>query len=120
MKYLVIIYGNQALWNSFPADEMRAAIAAQDGFNKKFFDTGELLGAYGLADAAQANVIRVRDNVPAVTDGPYLETKEYLGSFYLLDVESRERALEISAQIPFASYNAVEMWPILHDGGADM
>ena len=116
MKYLVIIYGNQALWNSFPPGEMRKAISDQDAFNKKFYETGELLGAYGLADAAQANVVRVRDNLPAVTDGPYLETKEYLGSFYLLDVESRERALEVSAQIPFASYNAVEVWPILHDG----
>ena len=116
MKYLVIIYGNQELWNSFAPDEIKRAIADQDTYNKTYFETGELLGAYGLGDAVQASVVRVRDNLPAVTDGPYLETKEYLASFYMLDVESRERALELAALIPFASYNAVELWPILHDG----
>jgi hypothetical protein len=116
MKYLVIIYGNQELWNSFAPDDIGRAIAEQDAYNKTYYETGELLGAYGLGDAAQASVVRVRDNLPAVTDGPYLETKEYLASFYMLDVESRERALELAALIPFASYNAVEVWPILHDG----
>jgi hypothetical protein len=116
MKYLVIIYGNQELWSSFAPDEMNKAVAEQDAYNKRFYETGELLGAYGLSDAAQAAVVRVRDNLPAITDGPYLETKEHLASFYMLDVESRERALELAALIPFASYNAVEVWPILHDG----
>ena len=116
MKYLAIIYGNQELWNSFAPDELNKAIGEQDAFNKTYYETGELLGAYGLSDAAQSSVVRVRDNLPAVTDGPYLETKEHLASFYMLDVASRERALELAALIPFASYNAVEVWPILHDG----
>jgi hypothetical protein len=120
MKYLVIIYGNQELWSSFSAEETTAAIDAQDAFNQTHFDSGELLGAYGLADITQARTVRVRDALPAVTDGPYLETKEYLSSFYLLDVEDEARALAIAAQIPFASFNAVEVRPILHEGGADM
>jgi hypothetical protein len=112
---MVIIYGNQELWESFPAEEWTKQIAAFDAFNRKFFQTGELLGAYGLADAVQAKTVRVRDGVPAVTDGPYLETKEYLASYYLLDVGSEERALEIAAELPAASSREVEVWPILHE-----
>jgi hypothetical protein len=115
MKYMIIIYGNQELWESFSPEEFQQAIADQDAFNRTFTETGELLGAYGNADAAQARTVRVRDGVPAVTDGPYLETKEYLASWYLIDVENEQRALEIAAAVPFASVNAVEVWPILHE-----
>ena len=72
------------------------------------------------ADAVQARTVAVRDGQPIVTDGPYLETKEYMGSFYLLDVESDERALEIAAQIPFAAFRSVEVWPVLHEAGEEM
>ena len=120
MKYMLIIYGNQELWESFPAEDWPKAIADQDAYNKKHFETGELLGAYGTADAAQAKTVRVRDGQAAVTDGPYLETKEYLASWYLVDVESEERALELAAEIPFASVGQVEVWPILHEGAADV
>ncbi|GAA4135743.1 YciI family protein [Actinomadura keratinilytica] len=115
MKYMIIIYGNQELWESFSAEEFQKEIAAQDAFNRKYAETGELLGAYGNADASQTKIVRVRDGVPAVTDGPYLETKEYMASWYLIDVEGEERALEIAAEIPFASYRQVEVWPILHE-----
>jgi hypothetical protein len=54
MKYLLMIYGNRELWESFPSDEWREHIAAQDAFNEEFQQTGELLGAYGLADVVQA------------------------------------------------------------------
>lgn len=120
MKYMLIIYGNQELWQSFPADVAREAIAAQDAFNQEFKATGELLGAYGLADVVQAKTVAVRDGLPAVTDGPYLETKEFLSSFCLIDVESEERALELAAKMPFASVRSVEVWPVLHEAGAEM
>ncbi|GAB3805656.1 YciI family protein [Micromonospora zhanjiangensis] len=115
MKYMITIYGNQELWESFSAEEFQKAIAEQEAFNRKFKETGELLGAYGNADAAQAKTVRVRNGAPAVTDGPYLEAKEYLASWYLIDVESEQRALDIAAELPFASFNAVEVWPILHE-----
>lgn len=115
MKYMLMIYANQQTWDSFPADEWPKAIAAQDTFNREFFDTGELLGAFGLADAVNARTVRVRDGAPAVTDGPYLETKEYLASYYLLDVADDARALEIAARLPWASMGAVELWPVMHE-----
>jgi hypothetical protein len=120
MKYLVLIYGNKELWDSFPAEELADAIAKQDAFNEEFADTGELLGAYGLSDETMAKTVRVRDGVPAVTDGPYVEAKEFIASFYMLDVPDEARALEIAAQIPFATHNAVEVWPVLHEAAEDV
>ena len=120
MKYLLLIYGNQEKWASFPAEAWPEAIARQDAFNSKYRATGELLGAYGLADAAAARLVRRQDGLPAVTDGPYLETKEYIASFYLLDCESEERALEIAADMPFADVEPVEFWPVLHEAKPDL
>jgi hypothetical protein len=120
VKYLLMIYGNQEKWASIPAEEWPAAIARQDAFNRKYRETGELLGAYGLADAAQARLVRRVDGQPAVTDGPYLETKEYMASFYLLDCESEERALQIAADMPFADTEPVEVWPVMHEAKPDL
>ncbi len=80
MKYMLIIYGNKELWDSVDPQEQQRLFEAFDAFNKKFYDTGELLGAYGVADAAATKLVRVKEGQPAVTDGPYLESKEYLAS----------------------------------------
>jgi len=60
----------------------------------------------------------VREGTPAVTDGPYLEAKEYLASYYLLDVESEERAVEIAGRMPYAAFRSVEVWPVQHEAAA--
>ena len=119
MKYMLIIYGNQELWSSIDPAEMAREIAAFDTFNKKHYATGELLGAYGVADAAATKLVRLAEGQPAVTDGPYLETKEYLASWYLIDVDSEERALAIAAELPSAKSMPVEVWPILHEASRD-
>jgi hypothetical protein len=62
---MMIIYSEKELWDSIPAEERATQIAAFDAFNEKFFATGELLGGYGVADAAQAKTLRVRDGMPA-------------------------------------------------------
>ncbi|MCB5165615.1 YciI family protein [Streptomyces bambusae] len=122
MKYVAMIYGNQELWDTVPAEEWPAALARQEAFNRKYRESGELLGAYGLADASAARLVRREGGLPAVTDGPYLETKEYLASFYLLDCAGPQRAQEIAADLPFADVRPVELWPVLHadgDAGGD-
>lgn len=119
MKYLLMIYGNREKWESLPAEAWPESIARQEAFNAKYRETGELLGAYGLADAVNAKLVRRADGLPAVTDGPYLETKEYLASFWLLDCEDEHRALQIAADMPFADTDPVEVWPVLHESAAD-
>jgi hypothetical protein len=120
MKYMVIIYGNKELWESFPPDVATEAIASVDSFNKQYLESGELLSAYGLGDELTAKTVRVRDGVPAVTDGPYLEAKEFVSSFFILDCPDEARALQIAAEYPFAERNAVDVWPILHEAGLEM
>jgi hypothetical protein len=110
-----MIYANAGTWAAFTPDEQAAGIAAQNAFNNEFFGTGELLGAFGLADAAAAKVVRTADGLPAVTDGPYLEAKEHLASYYLLDVASEQRALAIAERMPFAAVGGVEVWPVTHE-----
>jgi hypothetical protein len=120
VKYMAIIYGNKEMWESFPPEVAAKAIAEVDAYNRRYTESGELLGAYGLADELVAKTVRVRDGIPAVTDGPYIEAKEFVSSFFLLDVDSEKRALEIVAEYPFAVYNAVEVWPILHEWGGEV
>ncbi|MEV5507916.1 YciI family protein [Streptomyces orinoci] len=115
MKYLAMIYGNQAKWDAVPAEEWPAIIAEQEAYLARYRETGELVGAYGLADAAQAKLVRREGGEPVVTDGPYLETKEYMASFYLFECETEERALRIVSEMPIAGQDPVEVWPVPHE-----
>jgi len=119
VKYLLMIYGNQEKWESLPPEAWSEAIAKQEAFNARYRETGELLGAYGLADAAKAKLVRRVNGLPAVTDERYLESKEYLASFWLLDCDSEERAQQIAADMPFADAQPVELWPVMHESAAD-
>lgn len=115
MKYLLIIYGNEEIWGSLPSEEMKTLIADTDAQNAELMASGEMLGAYGCADQLQAKQVTNPDGVPVVTDGPYIEAKEYIGSIYLVDVDSEERALQIAAEMPSAKFRQIEVRPILHE-----
>ena len=115
MKYMLIIYGNDEIWSSFPAEEFQEVIKGTDAQNAALMASGEMVGAYGVADQVQAKQVTVTDGVPAVTDGPYIEAKEYIGSFYVVDVDSEERALQIAAEMPSARFRQIEVRPILHE-----
>jgi hypothetical protein len=81
--------------------------------------SGEMILTQALADPSQSAVVTVRDGERLVTDGPYLEAKEYLGGYYLIDVEGRDRALELAALIPDAKIPGmgVEVRQVMFDGG---
>lgn len=114
MKYLLMIYGNEDVWGSVPEEEWKAIVAEHDAVNRELFESGVLLYAHGVADQAEAKVVRVEGGTPAVTDGPYIETKEYVGSFYVIDVEDLDAALAVAARIPSSRMTGVEVRPITH------
>lgn len=120
MKYMLLIYGNEELWGSFPQADLQKVIQETNALQQELRESGEFIGAYGVADQVMAKTVRLQDGVPAVTDGPYLEAKEYLGSFDIIDCESLERALEIAARVPFARYGSVEVRPLMHEAATDM
>jgi hypothetical protein len=120
MKYMLLIYGNQNVWDSVSPEAFQEVIRATEALHEELRASGEFVGAWGVADQVQAKTVRVRDGVPAVTDGPYIEAKEYLGSFDIVDVDSLERALEIAAKVPWARVGDVEVRPIMHEAGEEM
>jgi len=100
MKFLISLHINPAVLDAL-TDEERAAIGEGHGrFIEALKRSGELITTQALVDPSQAAVVSVRNGQPVVTDGPFLEAKEYLGGFYLIDCESKERAIELAAQIP--------------------
>jgi hypothetical protein len=103
MKFLISMHINPAVMDAL-TDEEKAGIGEGHGrFMQAVKDSGELILTQGLVDPSQAAVVRIRNGQPVVTDGPFLEAKEYLGGFYLLDVEDKARAIELAAQIPDAA-----------------
>ena len=120
MKYMLLIYGNEENWTSLGPGELAELVRQTDALNQELLASGELVGAYGVADQLNAKMVRVSDGVPAVTDGPYAEAKEYLGSFTIVDCESLDRALEIAAQNPASRYWGIEVRPLMHEANPDM
>jgi hypothetical protein len=119
MKYLMAIYGNDEVFGAW-GDDLERIIKATDAHNAALFASGELIGAYGVLDQREAKQVRLADGEVIVTDGPYIEAKEYLGSFYVIDCESFERAVEIAAEMPSASLVAIEIRPLMSEGGSDL
>jgi hypothetical protein len=115
VKYMLLIYGNDEIWSSFPSDEFAELVKKTDALIQELRGTGEFVDGFGAADAALVKQVRTTDGTPVVSDGPYLETKEYLASFWIVDCESEARALEIAARNPASAYTAVEMWPLMHE-----
>lgn len=117
MKYLMLIYGNEEIWNSQPPEVLAKLIEDVDAFNDALRASGELLESEGLIPRAKA--VRSSGGEVVVTDGPYIEAKEYVGSFFVVEVESEERALEIARSYPGVRFGGgLEMWPLMGRGWA--
>ncbi|MEU4117157.1 YciI family protein [Kitasatospora sp. NPDC028055] len=119
MKFLISLHINPAVLDAL-TDEEKAAIGAGHGaFIEELKASGELIVTQALVDPSQAAVVTVRDGQPVVTDGPFLEAKEFLGGFYLLDCEDKERAIELAARIPDAAIEGlgVEVRQVMFSDG---
>ncbi|MEW2508360.1 YciI family protein [Amycolatopsis sp. CA-161197] len=121
MKFLLIMHMNPEVWDGLSEETRNAVMAGQGDFMAKIRATGEMINTQALGSPADSAVVRVRDGVPAVTDGPFIESKEFLAGFYLVECESRERALEVAAMIPDAGIEGlgVEVRPILFYADAE-
>jgi hypothetical protein len=103
MKFVICMHINPAVLDALTDEEKTALGTGHGAFIEALKESGELIVTQALADPSQSAVVSVRNGQPAVTDGPFLEAKEYLGGFYLIDCENRERAIELAAQIPDAA-----------------
>jgi hypothetical protein len=107
MKVVALIYGDESRWEAASEAEREAVYERYRAFGQTA-DSKVLDGAE-LASTRSATTVRVRDGETIVTDGPYAETKEQLGGFYLLEVDSLGEATELAAQIPGASTGSIEV-----------
>jgi hypothetical protein len=122
VKYLVLMHVDPSVLESLSEQERQAIGAGHQAFIAETTASGEMLSTNALADPSQSAVIRSVGGKPQVTDGPFAETKEFMGGYYLLDVESRQRAIELAQLLPDASIDglAIEVRPVMFSAGADM
>jgi hypothetical protein len=120
MKYMLLIYQNPTAWGALSEEERDLVMNEAGAIVNELTESGEWIGGEGLADPSNTRTVQVRDGVPAVTDGPYLEAKEHLVGYCLFQCESLERATEIATRWPDARYWAVELRPLMGEAGTEM
>ena len=120
MKYVLLIYDNPDTRKAFFGERGDELMGEVDALIKELSESGELVGTEALADPSNTKTVRVREGVPAITDGPFAEAKEQLGGYLIVDCESPERATEIAARWPNARFCAMEVRPIMDTAGTEM
>jgi hypothetical protein len=120
VKYLLMIYQNPSMWQTLSESYKTSVLAEVDAIVAELTERGELVGGEGLADPSTAKTVRVREGVPAVTDGPYAEAKEQIVGYTIVDCDSIDRAVEIAAAWPDSRLWGVEVRPILSPDGVEM
>jgi hypothetical protein len=113
MKFLSLLYVPPEVRDD---PDARAGLAAWFAYGDSLSDVGALLGNNALEGLQSATTVRVRDGETLITDGPFAETKEMLGGYYLVDLPSREDAIAWAARAPNAPYGSIEVRPVLEAG----
>ena len=113
MKYLCLIYENEGAFAAMPKDEMGKMFGEYHAFTSEVKASGQYLGGEALQPTAAATTVRVRGGKVQTTDGPFAETKEQLGGFYLVEARDLNEAIQIAGRIPGARYGSVEVRPVL-------
>ena len=109
MHYMLLIHDDEQAWQSFSDEERKAGMDAYFAFTDELKEAGAYVAADALQPSATATIVRVREGETLTVDGPYAETKETLGGYYLIDVETREEALKWAAKIPSAHSGSIEV-----------
>ena len=110
MKYMLLIYGAEDAWTD---EERKACYDESTRLTHDLHAKGQYLGASPLHPVATATSVRIRDGKRLVTDGPFAETREQLGGFYLIEARDLDEALSIAARVPGAKKGTVEVRPVL-------
>lgn len=113
MQYLLLIYGNEESFGKMTKAEQDGILQEYGDFTKSIATSGHYRGGNELADTATATTVRVRDKKRLVTDGPFAETKEQLGGYYLIEAKDLDDALAVAARIPSARWGSIEVRPII-------
>lgn len=113
MRYLCLIYENEQVLAKMPKDQADAVFGEYFTFTDDIKKAGQHLGGEALQPVASATTVRVRNGKIATTDGPFAETKEQLGGYYLINAKDLNEAIKVAAKIPAARTGSVEVRPIM-------
>ena len=113
MQYLLLLYRDEQSWADLPPEERDVIVREYYALTAEMRDRGVYETGAPLRPTTTATTVRVRDDELVVTDGPFAETKEQLGGYYLIDVETLDEALEWAARMPTARRGSIEVRPIL-------
>lgn len=117
MRYMLLIYSDPSAWAKLDAAHGDQMMKEYMAFTQRIAASGELVAGDPLQGLDTATTIRVRDGRTTSTDGPFAETKEVLGGYYIVDVVDLDRASALAAEIPDARTGSVEVRPIQEMGG---
>jgi hypothetical protein len=113
MQYLLLIHDDEQAWERLSEEAQNEVVQAYGAFTTEIRESGAYVGSNRLAPTSAAATVRVRDGEQVVTDGPFAETKEQLGGYYLIEADSLDEALEWAAKIPSARTGSIEVRPLL-------
>lgn len=114
MKYMLLIYGDEQALN---ADEREKCYVESAGLARDLHASGRYLGASPLHLTAAATSVRMRDGKRLVTDGPFAETREQLGGYYLIEAADLDEAIDIAARVPGVRWGTIEIRPVMEIAG---
>lgn len=114
MKYMLLVYSNEEAWSEA---ELENCYRESAGLARQLSASGQYLAASPLHPASTATSVRVRDGKRVVTDGPFAETREQLGGYYLIDAKDLDETIGIAERIPVASRGTIEIRPVMEIDG---
>ncbi len=113
MQYLLLIYANENEEAAMKPDAMTAMLGEYRAFTQSIIQGGQFKAGDALKPTATATTVRVRNGKIAMTDGPFAETREQLGGYYLIEAKDLDEATAIAARIPSAKHGSIEVRPIM-------
>ena len=113
MKYLMLIYQNEQEWDAHTEAEVQKIYQEYGKLRQELIEGGQFVGGSQLHPIATASSVRVREGKPLVTDGPFAETHEQLGGYFLIEAKNLDEALAIAARIPSAREGTIEVRPLI-------
>jgi hypothetical protein len=113
MRYLLSIWIDENQMTGRSPEQAEESMARYDAYTRELREAGVFAGGEGLVPTSSARTLRLRDDDRQVTDGPFAETKEQLGGFYLLDCDGLDEALSWAAKVPAAAHGSIEVRPVM-------
>jgi hypothetical protein len=113
MKYLCLIYDNEKAWETMSKEESGAIFGEYGALTNDIKKSGHWVGGNPLQPTATATTVRVRQGKISTTDGPFAETKEQLGGYYLVEAKDLNEAIQLAARIPSVRTGSIEVRPIM-------